>query len=429
MKLSKMTRLAVFGATVAALAFGAVTPAQAATTTVTIWSYGNVIEPWAITEYQRLHPDIRISVKKNTLDAHHQSLITAFRANTTPDVAAIEVSYSGFFKAYPRYFSDMSGLLNQSDYLDWRWNQGVATGGKLIGLPTDVGGLQVAYRTDLFRAHGLPTSRAAVSALWSSGWSAFINTGKTYVSHLSTAEKTSCRVKKVCYGFIDNAGTMYPAILNQGSKKYYETNGSLIYDTNASVRTAFTTTATAMTSGISTRINQFTSDWNAGMTKGIFAVVLAPAWMLDYIKQQAGSTRGKWDIASLPGGGGNLGGSQLSVPAAAKHAVAAKAFVKWYLSPAIQLQIFKRYGLFPSAKSLYTQSALTGYKDTFFSSAPVGQIYVTGVQRLRPIYEGKNQRAIDNYFGQSLAKVALGKMTASQAWSDALSNIRHNITN
>ena len=429
MKLSKLTRLAVFGATVAALAFGSVTPAQAATTTVTIWSYGNVIEPWAITEYQRLHPDIRISVKKNTLDAHHQSLITAFRANTTPDVAAIEVSYSGFFRAYPRYFSDLSGLLTESNYLDWRWDQGVATGNKLIGLPTDVGGLQVAYRTDLFRAHGLPTSRAAVSALWSSGWSAFINTGKTYVSRLTTTEKTSCRVKKVCYGFIDNAGTMYPAILNQGTKKYYETNNSLIYSTNPSVRTAFTTTASAMTSGISTRINQFTSDWNAGMTKGIFAVVLAPAWMLDYIKQQAPSTRGKWDIASLPGGGGNLGGSQLTVPAAAKHAVQAKAFLKWYLSPAIQLQIFKRYGLFPSAKSLYTQSALTGYKDPFFSNAPIGQIYVTGVQRLRPIYEGKNQRAIDNYFGQSLSKVALGKMTASAAWADALANIRRNITN
>ena len=411
---------------VASLTLVGIQPAQAAKTQVTIWSYGNVIEPWGEQEYERLHPNIDLKIKKNSMDAHHQSLITAFKANTTPDIAAIEVSYSGFFRSYPKYFTNLSGLVNENDYLDWRWDQGVGKDGKVIGIPTDVGGLQVAYRKDLFKAHGLPTDREAVGKLWPT-WQAFINTGKTYVSKLSTAEKTSCKVKKVCYGFIDNAGTMYPAILNQGTKKYYETNGTLIYNTNANVKTAFTTTATAMNSGISTRINQFTSDWNAGMMKGVFATVLAPAWMLDYIKQQAKSTSGKWDVADLPGGGGNLGGSQLSIPTAAKHPQEAKDFIKWYLSPAIQLEIFKRYGLFPSASSLYSNPALTGYKDKFFSNAPIGQIYVTGARQLRPIFEGKNQRAIDNYFGQALAKVAVGKMTASAAWSDAITQIQKNI--
>lgn len=430
MKASKLGRLAVAATVVSSLLCGFGTPVSAATKTqVTIWSYGNVIEPWAEKQYETLHPNIDLKIKKNSMDAHHQSLITAFRANTTPDIAAIEVSYSGFFRSYPKYFQDLSNIgLNENDYLDWRWNQGVATGGKVIGIPTDVGGLQVAYRIDLFKAHGLPYKRDEVSALWPT-WSDFIATGKKYVSKLSTKEKSSCKTKKVCYGFIDNAGTMFPAILNQGAKKYYETNGTLIYETNPQVKTAFTTTATALNSGISTRINQFTSDWNAGMNKGIFAAVLAPAWMLDYIKQQASATKGKWDIADLPGGGGNLGGSQLSVPAAAKHSAEAKAFIAWYLSPAIQLEIFKRYGLFPSAKSLYNNSSLTGYKDKFFNNAPVGQIYVDGAKKLKPIYEGKNQRAIDNYFGQSLSKVALGKLTASNAWADAISNIKKNVKN
>ena len=422
-------RSAIAIAVVASLSLIGIQPAHAAKTQITIWSYGNVIEPWGETEYERLHPTIDLKIKKNSMDAHHQSLITAFKANTTPDIAAIEVSYSGFFRSYPKYFQNLSGLLPESDYLDWRWDQGVGNDGKVIGIPTDVGGLQVAYRKDLFAKHGLPTDRVAVGKLWPT-WQAFINTGKTYVSKLSSAEKTSCKVKKVCYGFIDNAGTMYPAILNQGAKKYYETNGTLIYNTNANVKTAFTTTATALnTSGFSTRINQFTSDWNAGMMKGVFATVLAPAWMLDYIKQQAKSTSGKWDVADLPGGGGNLGGSQLSVPTAAKHSAEAKAFIKWYLSKDIQLQIFKRYGLFPSASALYNDPALTGYKDKFFSNAPIGQIYVTGARQLRPIFEGKNQRAIDNYFGQALAKVAVGKMTASAAWSDAIAQISKNIKN
>jgi len=421
-------RSAIAIAVVASLSLIGIQPAQAAKIQLKIWTFGNVIQTPLEKEYERLNPTIDLVIKENSMDAHHQSLITAFKANTTPDIAAIEVAYSGFFRSYPKYFQNLSGLVNESDYLDWRWDQGVGNDGKLIGIPTDVGGLQVAYRKDLFAKRGLPTDRVAVGKLWPT-WQAFINTGKTYVSKLTTAEKTSCKVKKVCYGFIDNAGTMYPAILNQGTKKYYESNGTLIYNTNANVKTAFTTTATAMNSGISTRINQFTSDWNAGMMKGVFATVLAPAWMLDYIKQQAKSTKGKWDIADLPGGGGNLGGSQLTVPTSAKYPAQAKAFIKWYLSPNMQLRIFKEYGLFPSASSLYNNPQLTGYKDSFFSNAPTGQIYVTGAKQLRPIFEGKNQRAIDNYFGQALAKVAVGKMTASAAWADAIAQISKNIKN
>lgn len=421
-------RSAIAIAVVASLSLIGIQPAQAAKIQLKIWTFGNVIQTPLEKEYERLNPTIDLVIKENSMDAHHQSLITAFKANTTPDIAAIEVAYSGFFRSYPKYFQNLSGLVNESDYLDWRWDQGVGNDGKLIGIPTDVGGLQVAYRKDLFKAHGLPTDRVEVGKLWPT-WQAFINTGKTYVSKLTAAEKTSCKVKKVCYGFIDNAGTMYPAILNQGTKKYYESNGTLIYNTNANVKTAFTTTAAAMNAGISTRINQFTSDWNAGMMKGVFATVLAPAWMLDYIKQQAKSTKGKWDIADLPGGGGNLGGSQLTVPTAAKYPAQAKAFIKWYLSPNMQLRIFKEYGLFPSASSLYNNSQLTGYKDPFFSNAPTGQIYVTGAKQLRPIFEGKNQRAIDNYFGQALAKVAVGKMTASAAWADAVAQISKNIKN
>lgn len=413
---------------VACLALIGIQPAHAAKTKITIWAYGNVIQKDLEAEYEKNNPTIDIVVSNKPMDTHHQTLITALKAQKTPDIAAIEISYAGFFRSYPQYFQSLSGLLNENDYLDWRWEQGVAKNGTLIGIPTDVGGLQVAYRKDLFKKRGLPTDRVAVGKLWPT-WEAFINTGKTYMTKLTTTEKNDCRVKKVCTGFIDNAGTIYSAILNQGTKKYYESNGTLIYQTNPNVKTAFTTTAAAMNAGISTRINQLTTDWNVGMTKGLFATVLAPAWMLDHIKKYGSKTTGLWDVADLPGEGGNLGGTQLTVPAKAKYSTQAKAFIKWYLSPATQLKMFQKHGIFPAASSLYSNPALTGYKDKFFSYAPTGQIYATGAKKLRPIFEGKNQRAIDNYFGQALAKVAVGKMTASAAWSDAVAQISKNIKN
>lgn len=414
-----------------ALLAGVTLPVSAATTTtIKITTFGNVIQPWAIAEYKKLHPEIKLDIIKVGMDDSKSKLQNCLVSKTCGDIYAQEVAYSGYWRSYKSsYFEDLSNIgLRESDFLDWRWAQGTAKDGKQIGIPTDVGGLQIAYRWDLFKSHGLPYTRDEVSALWPT-WDAFIETGKRYKSKLSSAEKSSCTKKKICYNFIDNAGTIYAAILNQGTKKYYETNGTLIYETNPKVKEAFTTTAKALSSGINSRYNQFSSDWNIGMNRGVFAAVLAPAWMLDYIKQQAPKTSGKWDIADLPGGGGNLGGSQLMIPVSAKKKTEAKAFIAWYLSPNIQLEIFKRYGLFPSTKSLYTNSALTGYKDKFFNNAPVGQIYTSGVKLLKPIYEGKNQRSIDSYFGQSLSKVALGKMNASQAWADAIKNIKKNVKN
>ncbi len=400
-----------------AVGLGQFSPALAASkTVVTIWSFGNVIRPELVTEYEAAHPDISIVVKKSELDPHHNSLITAMLAKNTPDIAAIEVSYSGYFRSYPKYFTDLRTLGAsdmQSDYLDWRWDQGVADNGAVIGIPTDVGGAAIAYRTDLFKAAGLPTDPTSVSALW-----------PTWDKYIAVGEKYKAKTKK---SFLDSSGTVYAAILNQGTQKYYDRSGNLIYSSNAQVKTAFNGTSKALASGIGSNISQFTSDWNVGMNKGTFATIIAPAWMMDYIKQQAPATKGKWNIASLPGGGGNIGGSQLSIPASAKHPQEAMDFMKWYLSPAMQLRVFKTYGLFPSTKTLYDDPAVKNYTDPFFSNAPVGAIYTKGALALKPIFEGRKERQIDNIFGQALSRIALKKQTAAAAWQQALSEIKNTV--
>ena len=67
--------------------------------------------------------------------------------------------------------------------------------------------------------------------------------------------------------------------------------GKLVYKTNPQIKKAWDTTVKALNSGIGARLGQFTSDWNIGMNKGAMATILAPAWMLDYIKKQAPDTR------------------------------------------------------------------------------------------------------------------------------------------
>jgi cellobiose transport system substrate-binding protein len=259
----------------------------------------------------------------------------------------------------------------------------------------------------------MPTDPEKVSALWPT-WDKYIEVGQKY----------KAKTKK---SFLDSSGTVFAAILNQGTQKYYDRNGGLVYSSNAQVKTAFNGASKALAAGIGSNISQFTSDWNVGMNKGTFATIIAPAWMMDYIKQQAPNTKGKWNIASLPGGGGNIGGSQLAIPASAKNPKEAMAFMKWYLSPEMQLRVFKTYGLFPSTKSLYDDAAVKNYVDPFFSNAPVGAIYTKGALALKPIFEGRKQRQIDNIFGQALSRIALKKQTAAAAWQQALAEIKKTV--
>jgi cellobiose transport system substrate-binding protein len=151
--------------------------------------------------------------------------------------------------------------------------------------------------------------------------------------------------------------------------------------------------------------------------------------MMDYIKAQAPDTSGKWDIANLPVGGGNQGGTQLTIPSYAKNKQAAYDFLTWYLAPEQELKVFKTYGLFPAASVTYSDPALLNYKDPFFNNAPVGQIYAKGVSQLKPIFEGKLQRAIDQAIGAGLGRVAAKKMDAKKSWAQVLADLKKVVNN
>jgi cellobiose transport system substrate-binding protein len=421
-----------------------ITPAQAedAPVKITVWSFGDVIQRDLVRQYQALHPNVTIEYTKYNLDdVNGTKLITQCSAYKLtkklggPDIVAVEVSYSGKWRSSPTCFQDLrkmetsttnvaagvkaglSATELKNDYLPWRWAQGVGYDDSVIGIPTDVGGLEVAYRSDLFKAAGLPYQRDAVSKLWPT-WDKFVETGKKYVAKLTTAQK------KKNFSFIDDAGSIYTAMLNQGTSKYYANNGTdagqLVYKTNPAIKKAWDTTVAAMNAGISSKTAQFTADWPVGMNNGKFAVILSPAWMTEYIKAQAPGTKGKWDIANIPVGGGNQGGTQLTIPAGAVNKQAAYDFMAWYLAPAQQLQMFKKYGLFPSTPSLYSDPSLADYKDPFFNNAPVGKIYSDGMLKLKPIFEGTCQRAIDMAFGAGLGRVQAKKQTSAASWTATL---------
>ncbi|MGV8897015.1 MAG: extracellular solute-binding protein [Rhodoglobus sp.] len=381
--------------------------------TLNVWTFGGMGLDEAFAQYQEENPNIILKVTNaGGADEQAQSLTTALAGGKGPDVAAIEIGYMAQFKAQPQNFVDLNTLGAEDikdSFLDWRWEQGVAADGAVVGIPTDVGGLAMAYRTDLFAAAGLPTNRDEVSALWPT-WDDFIKVGEEYKA--ATGK-----------GMVDNvSNSVYNAVVRQGDEMYYgKDETDLVYDKNKQVRKAFDLALDAVP--ISSRTGSFSEEWNAGMNNGDFAVLAAPAWMTTYISQQAPDTAGKWDVAAVPEDAGNWGGSQLTIPAKSAHPEEAFAFIKWMMAPEQQLAIFQAHGNFPSTPELYDSPDIQDFNSAFFSDAPVGPIYAKSVKAIKPIYEGPQQRIIDTAIQNVINQVENGEEPAAGAWDAALKNV------
>lgn len=384
-------------------------------TTLSIWTFGatgleDQMDTWA------QEKGVELEYKTGEFDPHHEQLLAALVSGEVPDVAVVEIGYSAKFKASPHSFVDLREFGAeelQGDYLDWRWQNGVAADGTIIGLPTDVGGMALAYRTDLFEAAGLPTDPDAVADLWPT-WDEFLAVAQHYTAGTGEA-------------FLDDSGVLFETVAKQGSEVFYSDDAELIYDSNPQVARAWEVATAAAEAGVSADLAAFSPEWNTGMAQGAYAVQLAPAWMLNYIQSQAPETSGKWNVTTLPEGGGNWGGSQLTIPADAEHPELAYDLISTVLSPESQLEVFRASGNFPSTPELYDQPELTGFTSDFFSGAPIGEIYTASVQALEPVVEGEDQRLILREFGNGVDRVEKGDETTSQAWDSTLDAIAREV--
>lgn len=408
--------------------------------TLTVWTYGNVFEPSLVDAYRKAHPNVTIRITKMNLDDAHNKLLYALPSWAVPDIATVDMAYSGRFRQpmIASQFTDLNTLgaaKIAKNYLPFRWAQGTTLSAAQIGIPVDVGGLAAAYRPDLFQRAGLPSQRDAVARLWRT-WGGFISTGTKFQRRLPAV------------AFMDTTDLVFPAALGQASRRYYDpVNLTPIYRSNPAVKSAFFNAAnaeclaqsvTGCVRGLGAGVGAFTPEWGAALNSDLVAVVLAPHWLLDSIKQVAPSTKGKWDIAVAPGGGsGNVGGSMLTIPKKAANVDAAWAFLAWYTAAEQQLKAFEITHLLPTVSRLYSLPAVAGYKDSFFRDAPIGAIYSKSVVNLKPVYAGPNDRLIDSIFGQALSRLRNGTQDDScgnatgqyiaAAWCQALDDIQRSI--
>ncbi len=175
--------------------------------------------------------------------------------------------------------------------------------------------------------------------------------------------------------------------------------------------------------GESAGLAAFSTSWNTGFKESAFATVTCPAWMMGYIQGQAPNSAGDWDIASVPGGGGSWGGSFLAVPKQSKNQDLAAQLVKFLTSPASEAYVFRQTGNLPSETKVLASPAVQNFKNSFFSGAPVGQIFAHSVMSLRPQITGPHQGDIQTAASNAIQRVEQKKQSAAASWQQFLKDV------
>lgn len=367
-------------------------------------------------EYTKLHPEIEFEERIAEFADHHTNLTTHLATGSgAADIEAVEVGYISQYTAQPDRFHnllDLGAADLEGQWLDWKWQQALSKDGEsLIGLGTDVGGMAMCYRRDLFEQAGLPVERDEVSALWAGSWEDYVEVGRQYSAATGGDH------------FFESSGNMFRAMVEQADEGVYDREDNLVVESNPAIGDAWDLTVEAIEAGMSNRLQAWTPEWNAGFNEGTFATIICPAWMTSYIETNAPDSAGLWDIATVPGGAGNMGGSHLVLPAQGDHPKEAYEFIEWLTAPEQQLKVFESTGNFPSTPGLYEDEALTGLTKPYFNDAPVGQIFTAAAQAVQPQYQGPLQGDVLATIGQGLGRIEDGSQTPDEAWTQVLADL------
>lgn len=366
-----------------------------------------------LAQYTELHPNITVvqNIAATSNDARDNFFTKLGAGSGLADVEAVEIDWFAEMMQYSDKLADLTSDSTDGRWVDWKTEAATDADGRLVAYGTDIGPEAVCYRSDLFAAAGLPTDREEVATLLEGDWDKYYEVGQQYVD--ATGQP-----------WFDSAGATYQGVINQVQNAYEENDGTVIATENPEVEEAFTSVLEA-SSTLSAHLGQWSDDWFAGLANGAFATMLCPGWMLGVISGNAPDVTG-WDVANVfPGGGGNWGGSYLTVPAQGENVDAAKELADWLTAPEQQLQAFTNAGTFPSQVAAYESEELTGATNEYFNNAPVGEILIARSEAITVApFKSVKYFPINDALQRALTRVDVDKSQSIQdSWTQFIADV------
>ncbi|WP_130013380.1 extracellular solute-binding protein [Serinicoccus sediminis] len=353
-----------------------------------------------LTEYEEQNPGVTVEhIKADTADNARAALRNSLGADSgAADVEAIEVDWVTEFQQYPDKFVDLSSEEVEGRWLDWKTEAVTLEDGMLLGYGTDIGPEAVCYRADLFEQAGMPTDREEVAELLEGDWDTYFEVGQQFVDETGIP-------------WYDSAGALWQGMINQVEQPYETPEGEIIALDNPEVRELYDQVlAASVDDGLSAGLGQWSADWASAFQGEEFATMLCPAWMMGVIEGNAEGVEG-WDVANVfPGGGGNWGGSYLTVPAQGDHVEEATKLAAWLTAPEQQIKAFEAKGTFPSQQGALDSDTLAESSNAFFNDAPTGQIFAERAEAVTVTpFKGPRYFEINTAMADAITRVDVDK--------------------
>ncbi len=372
-------------------------------------------------EYMDLNPNVTVvsNVAATSNDAR-TNYFAKLGAGGLADVEAIEVDWLPEVMQYADLLADLSDPSVEGRWLDWKTAAATDPDGRLIGYGTDIGPEAICYDAAQFEKAGLPTDPAEVAALLKGDWSTYFEVGQQYADASGKA-------------WFDSAGGTYQGMINQVEAAYEDpATGAITATTNPEVKAIYDQ-LTSVSPTLSANLSQWSDDWFAALATGDFATMLCPGWMLGVIKGAAPDTT-TWNVADVfPGGGGNWGGSYLTVPASGPNVDAAKALASWLTAPEQQLKALAAAGTFPSqVAALDNDAALNEAmasgdaptNATYFNSDTLGTIFSNRANAIEVSpYKGALYFQVNDAMQNALTRVEDGSQDPTTSWNQFVSEV------
>lgn len=368
--------------------------------------------------FEEEHPGITVElITADTSEAARTNLTTKIAAGGEglADIEAIEVDWLPELMQYPDLFVDLSDPELDGRWLDWKVAQATTPEGHVLGYGTDVGPEAICYRQDLFADAGLPSEPEEVAELLGGAdatWESYFEVGRDFVAGSDAA-------------WFDGAQPTYQAMVNQLDAPYEDASSGEPLDlaANSSVQEVYTQVlAAAVGDELSAGLQQWTPDWDAAFQNDGFATMVCPAWMTGPIEERAGGVDG-WNVADVfPGGGGNWGGSFITVPASGSHPDEAAELAAWLTAPEQQTEAFDNAGTFPSQLEAQASDAVQSATNPFFNDAPVGEIFAARAEAIEGVpFKGPNYFSIHQSVQDAVLRVDVtGEQDADASWTSAV---------
>ncbi|MGW0331909.1 extracellular solute-binding protein [Streptomyces sp. NPDC003011] len=395
------------------LASGCAVPTGSTGRNMVLWYWSGGLSDTVVKEAQaRYGKDV--TLKAQQIGGYYRSkLLTTMTGRAhIPDIAGLKGEDMASYLPNADQFVDLRTLgaeKYKSRYLDWKWQQGIADDGTLVGFPIDVGPVVHYYQTAVFEKAGLPYEPDDVSRELDT-WEAFFAAGE--------------RLKKRVPGafLLTDVGSVFEMSLGQGTTRFVDRDRHFIGD-GEHVRACWDRAVEAKRRGIVSDIVSGTPDANSAMERGLLPSALNASWAAGDLKLGVPKTAGRWRVASCPGGPSNVGGSFLAITRACREPERAFEIITWMLNAGNQAQGFVDAGLFPSTPASYEMKKLRE-PDPFFGGQITMDVFGPAAEKIPVSSNSPFDIALGQPIRDEIKNVGVLGKNPDTAWKDAMSTCR-----